>query len=140
MNTSNCVINNVMHGCAELLKKYSNCNIICCGDFNGRTADFQVNDTSKFVPSLEDLLDHSDMYLGSRKLHDSELNDFGKRLLEPCACFGLCLLSGFINRDLEGNFTFVSDYGNSVVYYFPVFSCLFSAFQRLVVEGGKGGI
>ena len=82
MNTSDCVINNVMHCCVELLEEYGDCNIICCDDFNGRTADLLANDTSDFVHSPEDVLDHSDMYKSTRKWHDSELNDFGKRLLE----------------------------------------------------------
>ena len=46
MNGSDCVINDLMHCRVELLEKYSDCNIICCGDFNGRTANQQANGTS----------------------------------------------------------------------------------------------
>ena len=94
MNTSDCVINNVMHCCVELLGEYGDCNTICCDDFNGRTAHLQANDNSDFVHGLEDLLDHSDMYLRTRKSHDRELNDSRTRLLELCACVDMCLLNG----------------------------------------------
>ena len=103
MNASDCVINDVMYCCVELLEKYGDCNVICCGDFNGRTVDLQANDTFDFVHSLDDLLDDSELYISTRNSHDSELNDFGKRLLELCACFDLCVLNGLIDWDLEGN-------------------------------------
>ena len=115
MNASDCVINDVMYCCIELREKYGACNGICCGDFNGRTGDLQANDTFDFVHSLEDLLDDSDINISTRNSHDSELNDFGKRLLELCACFDLCVLNGFIDWDVEGNSAYVSDHGNSVV-------------------------
>ena len=73
-----------------------------------------------FLRSLEDFLDHSDIYRSARKSHDSVLNDFGSGLLEMCACFDLCLVNGFVDRDLEGNFTYVSDHGSSVVDCFAV--------------------
>ena len=53
-------------------------NIFRCGDFNVRPADLRANDTSDFICSLEDLLDHSDIYISTRKSHDSELNNLGK--------------------------------------------------------------
>ena len=50
--------------------------------------------------------------------------------------FYLCLLNGFTDGDLEGNFMYISDHGNSVLDYFAVSNCLLQAFQKLVVEGG----
>ena len=139
MNASDCVINDVMRCCVEPLEEYGDCNIICCGDFDGRIADLQANGTSDFVRSLKDLLDHSDMYKSTRKWHDSELNDFGKGLLELCACFDLCLLNGFIDGGLEDNFTYVPDHGSSVLDYFAVSKCL-CRLSKSLCGREKGGI
>ena len=59
----------------------------------------------------------------------------GKRLLELCACFDLCLYNGLIGENLDGNLTNVCDHGNSVVDYFAGSHSLLPAFQWLVAEG-----
>ena len=93
-----------------------------------------MNDTSDFVHCLKDLLHHSDMYISTSKQHDNELNDFWEKTAWTWYVFGLCFLNGFIDGDLEDNFTYISDHGNSVVDYFSVSNCFLPAFQTLREE------
>ena len=46
------------------------------------------------------------------------MNNFGKILLELCACYDLELLNGCMRVGEEGRFTYLSDHGYSVIDYF----------------------
>ena len=58
------------------------------------------------------------------------LNSFGKKLLNMCTAFGLNILNGVCNGDLQGRYTFISNSGNSVNDYFMVSEDLFSLIQH----------
>ena len=61
---------------------------------------------------------------------DSVLNPFGKKLLNMCTAFGLNILNGVCNDDLQGRYTFISHCGNSVNDYFMVSEDLFALIQH----------
>ena len=53
----------------------------------------------------------------SRISQDSQINNFGKRILELCTLFDVQLINGCRPWDNHGKFTFISDQGCSVVDY-----------------------
>ena len=82
---SNCHTAEVEKYICDLLEELGDVNIICNGDFNARTANYQVN--RDFVQNYEnDMADKIEMLECSRISEDSQINDFGKRLLELCTC------------------------------------------------------
>ena len=62
---------------------------------------------------------------------DSVLNQYGKMLLNLCIAFGLNIMNGVCNGDLQGRYTFISESGNNVNGdYFIVSESLFTLFQH----------
>ena len=106
-NDSNCYIA-VMDSCLlDTAERFPEAHIVCCGDFNARTSNIQINNHP------------TDLSTGTRKLApifqysrscDGTINDFGKRLLDFCVCFDLLILNGFEREDEKGNFTYVNVY------------------------------
>ena len=100
----------------DLLEEFGDVSIICNGDFNARTANYQVN--QDFVQNYEnDVAYKRDVGVQSN-LARQLINDFGKRLLELYALFDLRLISSCRPWDNHGKFTIISDQGCSVVDYF----------------------
>ena len=56
----------------------------------------------------------------NRKSKDSVFNTYGKYLYELCYNFDLVILNGYCKGDNDGNFTFMSPSGQSVIDYFIV--------------------
>ena len=130
---SNCHIAEIEKCICDLLEEFGDVNIICNGDFNARTAKYQVN--QDFVQNYEnDVADKIDMLECSRISQDSHINDFGKRLLELCTLFDLQLINGCRSWDNHGNFTFISEQGCSVVDYFLMSSSLLDFVHTFSVE------
>ena len=122
---SNCHIAEVEKCICDLLDEFGDVNIICNGDFNARTANYQVN--QDFVQNYENdiyMADKIEILECSRISQDSQINDFGKRLLELCTLFDLQLINGCRSWDNHGKFTFISDQGCSEVNYFLMSSSL----------------
>ena len=91
-------------------------NHICNGNFNARTATYQVNQA--FAQNCEfedDVTDTSVILENSRISQDSDINDFGRKLQELCILFDLLLVNGCPPWDSVGKFTYVSQHGHSVV-------------------------
>ena len=108
-------------------------NIICNGEFNARTANYQVK--QDFVQNYEnDMADKIEMLECSRISQDSQINDFGKRLLELCTLFDLQLINGCRPWDNHDKFTFKSDQGCSVVDYFLMSNSLLDFVHTFSVE------
>ena len=129
---SNCHIAEV-EKCICDLEELGDVNIICNSDFNARTANYQVN--QDFVQNYEnDMVDKIEMLECSRISQDSQINDFGKRLLELCTLFDLQLINGCRPWDNHGKFTFISYQGCSVVDYFLMSSSLLDFVHTLSVE------
>jgi len=114
---SNCHIAEVEKCICDLLEEFGDVNIICNGDFNARTANYQVN--QDFVQNYNnDRADKIEMLECSRISQDSQINDFGKRFLELFTLFDLQLINGCRSWDNHGKFTFIFDQSCSVVDYF----------------------
>jgi len=95
----------------QLCDKYDNCSLIVCGDFNARTGCLTVGDSD----------DLGNVRNGTMNVHrcsrDNVFNEFGHALLSACLGLDLCILNGCIAGDKNGNFTFISATGNSVIDY-----------------------
>ena len=70
----------------------------------------------------------------TRTSQDTEVNVFGRRLLETCACYGLEILNGFCPGDETGNFTYLSEHGYSAVDYFLMSSDILYLVETLNVN------
>ena len=62
------------------------------------------------------------------------VNNFGHDLLCLCYGFDLTILNGSITGDMEGNFTYISSAGSSVIDYFLVSNDFVSQCQSLVIK------
>ena len=99
--------------------------ILLCGDLNSRTAnEFPISQSGNdvFTRPVEET--------PTRCSEDTVLNSFGKKLLNMCTTFGVNILNGVCNGDLQGRYTFISNSGNSVNDYFMVSEDLFSLIQH----------
>ena len=119
----------------ELMEKDGDLHIICNGDFNARTANYQINtefsqmDGGDYEPFCK-----ISLFEPTRTSQDREVNAFGRRLLETCACYGLEILNGFCPGDETGNFTYLSEHGYSVVDYFLMSSDILYLAETLNVN------
>lgn len=86
------------------------------GDQNGRTSSLTVPDTA--VPGNlsdpDELLNHGDV---SRNSQDTVLNKYGDEILSFALDNELSILNGTTRSDSEGQLTFISSQGASVVDY-----------------------
>ena len=55
---------------------------------------------------------------------DVTLNEFGWYLLYVCEQFNLVVLNGLLPGDEDGNFTYISHSGSSIIDYFIMSRCL----------------
>lgn len=109
------VLNIIEDSLLDNLESYENADILLCGDFNSRTGkcnlcfDDDADDTEDYV--------RSDQYC-QRQSKDQVINQFGRMLLDLCSAFQLVILNGNCKGDREGNFTYISREGSSVIDYF----------------------
>lgn len=111
--------------------------IIMCGDFNARTEKYQpIFDETDIATWAKDEGDDDDEneIEYERCSKDSVTNEFGRSLIDMCYMLDLCILNGFCNGDREGNFTFVSHQGSSVVDYFLVSDDLYNQFDMQISD------
>jgi hypothetical protein len=97
--------------------------VIMSGDLNGRTSncsqpigtymDFQSINTSTSVSI-------------GRHSQDMTINSYGKSLLNMCTTLNLCIMNGVCNGNRHGHYTYISDFGCSVIDYFLMSSDLFA--------------
>ena len=81
------------------------------------------------------MADKIEMLECSRISQDSQINDFGERLLELCTLFDLQLIgNGCRPWDNHGKFTFKSDQGCNVVDYFLMSNSLLDFVHTFSVE------
>ena len=99
--------------------------MIVCGDMNARSSNEQPQQESmtNYSYDVEWSDDDDDDYDDSRWIRASKdkiINNFGKSLLDFCFLFDLYIMNGTCIGDKEGEFTFVSTQGCSVIDYFLV--------------------
>eukprot|EP00745_Piridium_sociabile_P004303 TRINITY_DN1254_c0_g1_i4.p1 TRINITY_DN1254_c0_g1~~TRINITY_DN1254_c0_g1_i4.p1 ORF type:complete len:981 (+),score=112.61 TRINITY_DN1254_c0_g1_i4:2532-5474(+) len=92
-----------------------------CGDLNARTGSSQSKNEEmmNFEPHIgfyDEDLEESCL----RHSKDNTINNFGKSLLDLCFMFDLDIMNGYCKGDKEGEYTFVSPQGCSVIDYFLV--------------------
>ena len=93
-------------------------NVILMGDFNARTAelaDYITDDDINYLalPTWWE----SDAFCVPRKSRDKSVNTFGLTLIDLCKELGVHMLNGRSVFDNDGEFTFLSTIGKSVVDY-----------------------
>lgn len=115
---------------ADLLED-NNAPVILCGDLNARTKNAQpLNDTISTDYTQyqnNDIQPDETHYSFPRKSDDSTSNTFGNSLCELCGSFDLVIINGTEIDMSKGNFTYISNTGNSVVDYFILSQDLLSA-------------
>jgi hypothetical protein len=99
------------------------------GDFNARTGKEQA-ELETMQNYLEDVCD--DGSEESRVSQDIGINGFGKSLLDFCFLFDMIILNGYCNGDKDGNCTFISPNGSSVIDYFLISYNLLCGFDLCV--------
>ena len=109
---SNCHISVLKNCLLDISVQYPGAHLICCGDFNARTANVQVdpapNDES--VPCSDMHLPTS-IFVENRISRHMTLNEFGEAFLNLCACFDLYILNGFKLGGKVGEYTNISNHG-----------------------------
>ena len=104
-----------------VLQGFDNKNVYLwlAGDFNARTGSEQaecgvLNGSGEVWGKEENDLS----YL--RRSHDEGKNNFGRSLIDFCQLFDLTIVNGYCDGDKEGEFTYVSQSGSSVIDYFLI--------------------
>jgi hypothetical protein len=73
----------------------------------------------------------------SRSSKDTVINTFGRSLLNLCYLLDCLILNGYCPGDNEGEFTFVSPNGSSVIDYFIMSEDLFAAHKCSMHVGNR---
>ena len=108
-----------------------------CGEFNVRTGeldDFIVDDDIAHIYDIDWYPE--DNFNVKRKSRDKEgrINSSGLYLLDMCKTFGIHIANGRSDGDPDGEFTFCTSNGASVVDYVIASTDLFPLIHRLTVD------
>jgi len=92
----------------SLIQRYPSTDLLVLGDMNARIGTEQ---------EIFSYFDHQGARTNARKSKDSVFNNDGQELLELCESFNLEILNGNQGQDIEGELTFISNNGGSVIDY-----------------------
>ena len=120
----------------KVRSKYCDCSILILGDLNARTGilqDYIVDD------DVEHMNDIDQWYISSsfnapRKSKDKTVNKFGLALIELCCEFDVHMLNGRHTHDVDGNFTYISTSGCSVIDYIILSSDMMNVVRKFSIE------
>ena len=106
----------------DLKRDYSDYSILIICDLNVRTGmmqDYILDDAVKFINDIDQWYTStpSSDFSVPRNSKDDIVNSFELWLIDLCCEFDVQILNGRHPNDLEGNFTYVSSTGCSVIYY-----------------------
>ena len=118
---TNCTITLLEDFLLKLYEKGVNAHLIISGDFNARIGEWNAFDNNDFDVHV---FGYENGWDNSRKSKDKSTNQFAQIFSDFCTTFQCTPLNGYNKGDPEGEFTFVSTQGNSVVDYFVVSSDL----------------
>ena len=99
---------------ADVMLSLDDVYLLLCGDLN---SSFSSANEFPISQSENDVFARAVEETPVRCSEDSVLNPYGKKLLNMCTAFGLNILNGVCNGDLQGRYTFISNSGNSVNDY-----------------------
>ena len=118
-------------------KSQNDCNIIICGDFNGRCSnrpDFVLDDDSIHMNVLPDEYT-PDRFMDRYSQDIGHVNNNGLLLLDLCKQTGVRIMNGRVGADRGvGKFTFVGSRGSSLVDYVLASQDLFQYVSKFEVE------
>ena len=109
---------------AKIMDQHHDCDILLAGDFNSRTGhleDYILSDNTDYIPEIDgnDNYD-TDHFEVPRNSKDPEQNSFGRELISFCRSYGIHILNGRKEGDIDGKITCISNRGSSVVDYMMV--------------------
>ena len=110
----------------DIFEEFGELPIIICGDLNARTGGMNARDVQLLDDVVEDVCNENiidDIHF-RRVSKDVTLNEFGRYLLYVCEQFNLVVLNGLLPGDEDGNFTYISHSGSSIIDYFIMSRCL----------------
>ncbi|XP_053372762.1 uncharacterized protein LOC128546354 [Mercenaria mercenaria] len=123
----------------SILSEYDidvNSNFMLIGDMNARTAnrhDFiTVNRNVAEYEAVVDILD--DSHLTLRRSRDTSVNSFGLNLLEYCKANAIRIVNGRIHDDINGEYTYISHNGCSVIDYLICSDDVFQLIANFKIE------
>ena len=108
----------------DLYEKKGDCYFMVCGDLNARTGNENYKGE---VECLEDItvggdssnvIESEERNIYARRSDDTELNMFGRQLLEVCEMLQCIILNGMCAKGFDDSLTYVSSTGGSVIDYF----------------------
>ena len=104
----------------KIINNANNCDLICFGDFNARTAskpDYLVGDDNSDIPVMGELFIADTVATFPRGNLDQTTNSYGNKLLELCQSVPLRICNGRMLGDVRGAYTCYTGNGQSTVDY-----------------------
>ena len=101
----------------DVMIENTDSDILVIGDLNSRTGveqDYIMDDNINHIPGADDWYIVDDFNI-PRISRDSQTNTFGRTLIQLCRDCGIHILNGRFPGDVDGEFTFISQTGSSVV-------------------------
>lgn len=86
------------------------------GDLNARIADWSTS--NEMTGDEFSFANEGDSKSYDRRSYDTVVNRFGHILIQFCSMFQLMPLNGLIEKGFDGNYTYFSERGNSMIDYF----------------------
>ena len=122
---------------AKIMDQHHDCDILLAGDFNSRTGhleDYIFSDNTDYIPEIDgnDNYD-TDHFEVPRNSKDPEQNSFGRELITFCRSYGIHILNGRKEGDIDGKITCISNRGSSVVDYMMVNTRIYDMVKRFEV-------
>ena len=122
---------------AKIMNQHHDCDILLAGDFNSRTdhlEDYILSDNTDYIPEIDgnDNYD-TDHFEVPRNSKDPEQNSFGRELITFCRSYGIHILNGRKEGDIDGKITCISNGGSSVVDYMMVNTRIYDMVKRFEV-------
>ena len=130
---TNCSIHHLEDFLLSLCENGDTSYIMVAGDLNARIGDWSLSADVTSNDVLRCDVDEE----GNRQSQDKITNQFGKILIDFCTTFHCTPLNGNHTGDENGQFTFVSNQGNSVIDYFIVSVDLISKLNMNFVVGDR---
>jgi len=122
----------------QKLSNVSNdCDVVCLGDFNARTAlkpDYLVSEDNSEIPILDGLFPADSVAAYPRGNLDTGTNTYGDKLLDLCQSVPLRICNGRKLGDVVGSFTCYLNNGQSVVDYCLVSPRIYHLVSSFVVN------